>query len=131
MNEFNRYQDENLQRVDDSAFNPYQSSQTEQLQLPQGLPNWLVKSWLNTKQFIEEPMPPVVTWSGAVGQIYRWIVLFHVCNLLPVLALWKLCHRWRTFTLVFVLGVLITAGIAFAGYSIMAFVSEHVTWTIK
>ena len=116
---------------DNLESNPYQPPQTIVLQLPQGLPSWFVKSWINAKQYIEEPMPPVESWAGALGLIYRWVVLFHVCNLLPVLALWKLCQRWRTMVLVFVLGLLITTGIALAGYSIMAFVSEHVTWTIK
>jgi hypothetical protein len=95
------------------------------------VPSWLLKSWLNTKQFIEEPMPPVETWSSAAGQIYRWFVLFHVCNLLPILTAWKIFHRWRTCALALVLGVLLTTGIAIAVATVFVFVTEHVTWRIK
>jgi len=124
-------QPDRMRQAPEAGFNPYQPSQTADLQLPQGVPSWLAKTWLNTKQFIEEPAPQIDTWSNAAGQIYRWLVLFHVCNLLPILTLWKMCLRWRTLVLVFLLAMLFATGIALAVAAIFDFVTKHVTWTIN
>jgi hypothetical protein len=112
-----------------TPFNPYQPSQTELLQVTEAMPRWFVKLWVGAKQMIDEPTPPVETWSSAIGQVYRWFLLMHVCNLLPLLALWKLCHRWRTGVVVVVLGLVFITGCMISGAVIFVFISEHISWT--
>jgi hypothetical protein len=109
--------------------NPYQPSQTELLQVPEAVPKWFAKTWVGAKQMIDEPTPPVESWSSAIGQVYRWFLLMHVCNLLPLMALWKLCHRWRTAVIVLVLGVGLITGLIVSLAVIVVFISEHISWT--
>lgn len=131
MTDLNINNGDGTQGEQESPSNPYQPSQTEMLQVPESMPRWFAKLWVGAKQMIEEPTQPVESWGGAIGQVYRWFLLMHVCNLLPLLSLWKLCHRWRTCVVVVVLGLALITGFLISLAVIFVFVSEHVSWTMK